>query len=379
MKARFRIYIICVLLCFLTVACGVHYKQYSDITPVNVGLSSEQLDNITKSLQEDVKNKDIPGAVALIYRKGKIAYLTSIGMQDKNVGKSMSRNSIFRIYSMSKPIVSVAVLILQDEGKLNINDPLAKYIPEFKKMKVGVEIVDEDTGDTKKFYTVPAKRMITIKDLLRHTSGLTYSIFGESRVKSMYKDAGILNKDQTISELTLKISKLPLAYQPGTIWEYSRSTDVLGHLVEVVSGMTLDRFLAGRIFIPLEMKDTGFYVKKDNLDRVAEPDPQIKWFSKPSEPPKTLSGGGGLFSTTDDYLRFALMLFNGGELNGKRILKYKTVKLMTRDHLGSLSNRNDPFYYPGPGYGFGLGVAVRKDKKAWREGSVGDYGWEGIA
>jgi CubicO group peptidase (beta-lactamase class C family) len=383
MRSGFRILFAFALLLLFATTCvtpSVRTVKYSVIAPESVGLSSEHLEQITKKLEEDVAKGMIPGAVVLVARKGKIAYLISTGYQNKKTGIPMSRDSIFRIYSMTKPIVTVAILMLYEEGKLKLSDPLFKYLPEFKNMKVGVEIIDKETGDIEKFITVPAKRQITIQDLLTHTSGFTYGFIGTSSVKQMYLKAGILNANQTLAEFVNKLSKIPLFFQPGTKWDYSRSTDVLGRVVEVVSGMTLDRFLEEMIFRPLGMKDSGFYVKKEDIARLTEPvniPPAL--LKNATALPKMLSGGGGLVSTVDDYYRFLHMLLNGGEIDGRRILKKETITLMTRDHLGTLSKRTDPFYRPGKGYGFGIGFAVRKEQKGWKDGSVGDYWWGGFA
>ena len=282
----------------------------------------------------------------------------------------MKTDSIFRIYSMTKPIVSVAVLMLLDEGKISLDDPISKYIPELGGLKVGVEDPIEE------FKMVPSKRDMTILDLLRHTSGLTYGVFFTSKVKSLYKEAGIHDRNQTVEEMVARLAKLPLAHEPGTTWEYSRSTDVLGHLIQVVSGMPLDRFLGERIFKPLKMVDTGFWVKPEKQNRIAQPsNPKLL---NVATPPKFLSGGGGLVSTAGDYARFAQMLLNGGELDGVQILKPETVALMTKDHLGPLGNRNDQEYFPGPFSGFGLGVAVYNKPFPFREtGSFYWIGWAG--
>ncbi|MBW2179954.1 MAG: beta-lactamase family protein, partial [Deltaproteobacteria bacterium] len=296
MKRKLSILIICISLCILIASCGSNFtivKEYSKTAPESVGLSSQQLDEITKMLKGDVAKGRIPGAVAMVFRKGEIPYLVSVGMQDKRADIPMTRDSIFRIYSMTKPIVSVAAMILCDEGRLHLDDPISKYLPEFKTMKVGVEIIGRSTAERDTFYTVPAKGKITVRDLHMHTAGLTYGVFGTSAVKSMYLDAGVPDTDQTLSEKVRKISRLPLAYQPGTVWEYSRSHDVLGRLVEIVSGVTLDRFLKERIFRPLGMKNTGFYVKSGNHGRIAQTNSMIP-LSDVTVPPKLLSGGGGL-------------------------------------------------------------------------------------
>jgi CubicO group peptidase (beta-lactamase class C family) len=332
-------------------------------------------------VKADLEAGRIPGAVVLVARRGKIAYFESFGMRDKAAGTPMQKDTIFRIYSMTKPITSVAVLMLLEEGQISLRDPISKYIPELGDLQVGVEGTNSDTGKVT-FTTVPAEREITILDLLRHTSGLTYGVSGQSAVKTQYKKAGIHSRDQTLAELIEKLGTLPLLYQPGTRWEYSRSTDVLSRLIEVVSGLSLDRFLNERIFRPLGMTDTGFYVPAEKLDRVAERQPRD---GKPrplhdvTAPPKLLSGGGGLVSTAGDYVRFAQMLLNGGELEGTRILGRNTVECMTADHLGSMAKVRRG-YRPGPGYGFGLGVAVRLHQGvAGVSGSPGDYWWIGWA
>lgn len=374
MKESMKLIVGCLLIAGLLVGCAAdspRIKGYMDVVPEDYGLSSTKLYQISENLRKDVDNRIVPGAVALIARKGKIVYFEHAGMQIQEKHIPMSNDSIFRIYSMSKPVTSVAALILHDDRKLKINDPVSKYLPEFGNLKVAIE----ENGELKS--TEPAKREMTIKDLLMHTSGLTYGIFGYSAVKTMYQEADIGSRDQPLSTMTKKLGSIPLAFQPGSKWEYSRSTDVLGRVIEAASGMTLDRFFEQRIFRPLGMKDTGFYVPQKNLGRVAEPDDDE--LMDVTRKPVKLSGGGGLVSTAEDYYRFAQMLLNGGVLEGRRLLKEDTVKLMTQDHLGSLSETTDVWYLPGKGYGFGLGVAVRKQKEAGMEGTVGDYWWEGIA
>lgn len=327
-------------------------KTYSlpKAKPEEVGLSSEKLADLGNFIETSVKNNMIPGAVVLVARDGKIAYLESYGIRDEITQAPMKTDSIFRIYSMTKPIITVAVLMLAEEGKISLDDPISKYLPELKDLKVGVE------GPDGQFKLVPCEKEITILDLLKHTSGLTYGIFFYSKVKSMYKEAGIHSREQSSEELVTKLGKLPLAYQPGSRWEYSRSFDVLGRLIEVVSGKPLDAFLEERIFKPLKMVDAGFHVKPDKMNRLAQLND--KQFLDVSAPPKFLSGSGGLVSTAGDYARFLQMLVNGGELDGVRILSKKSVALMTKDHLGPLGNRTDSQYFPSPSAGFGLGVAV---------------------
>jgi CubicO group peptidase (beta-lactamase class C family) len=351
--------------------------------PGQVGLSSERLARIGQALNRDVEQGLIPGAVVLVARKGRIAYFESFGMRDKAAAAPMTRDAIFRIYSMTKPVTSLAVMMLQEEGRLHITDPVAKHLPSLAKLQVGIERIDPVTGQTT-FYTVPADRPMTIQDLLRHTSGLTYGLFGASRVKKMYTEAGADSNDLTNAELVERLSKLPLAYQPGTTWEYSRSTDVLGRVVEVVSGVTLGRFFEERIFRPLGMTDSGFFVPRDKHGRIAQPAVEPSTGKVPdlidvTAPPKYESGGGGAVSSVSDYARFAQMLLNGGQLDGVRLVSRKTIEHMTSDHLGTRIDPG-PAYLPGPGYGFGLGFAVRKEAglSGW-PGSAGEYSWGGFA
>lgn len=346
--------------------------------PESVGLSAKRLERLSSVLKADVEKGRIPGAVMLIERRGKVAYFESFGMRDKAKAAPMTKDAIFRIYSMTKPITSVAVMMLAEEGRFRLNDPVARHLPQLQGLKVGVEKLGPEGGALE---MVPANRSMTVQDLLRHTSGLTYGVFGRSAVKTLYNQAGVGRPDDT-ADLVEKLSKLPLAYQPGTTWEYSHSTDVLGRLVEVASGMPLDQFFQERIYTPLGMKDSGFFVPAEKLDRLAEPGPHPETGAPErvmdvTKPPKYISGGGGSVSTTTDYLRFCRMMLNGGELDGVRLLGRKTVELMTADHLGPIAG---PAFIPGPGFGFGLGFAVRKDTGGpAMPGSAGDYYWGGLA
>jgi CubicO group peptidase (beta-lactamase class C family) len=352
--------------------------------PASLGFSVERLGRLGGVLQADIKTGRIPGAVVLVTRHGKAGYFEAFGLQNKQSGMPMRKDSIFRIYSFTKPIVSVAVMMLWEEGRFDIDDPIAKYLPEFKNLKVAVvrkDAQDKISGDLE-----PAKRQPTIQQLLTHTGGLSYDILPKSPgnpVRQMYVDAGIGNPNDTLAETVVKIGKLPLAAEPGTVWEYSRSTDVLARLVEVVSGLTIDRFLEARIFEPLGMKDTSFWVPQEKLDRLAEPFANDPITGNPvhlidvSKEPKFLSGNYGLVSTAGDYTRFMQMLINGGRFGEVRILGPKTVQYMTNDQIGAVRG---PTYLPGPGYGFGLGFAVRlTEGRAPEAGSVGNYGWVGTA
>ena len=338
------------------------------------GFSAERLRQFDATVRAEVDAGRIPGFVMLVARDGQVVLSSAYGKQDPAAGNPMAPDSIFRIYSMTKPIVSVAAMILVEEGRMQLADPVAKYIPELKDLKVGV-----DKGGTLEL--VAARRPITIHDLLRHTSGLTYGVFGKSLVKDLYTKNGVDSSDHTNADFVKKLATVPLAYQPGSTWEYSRSTDVLGHVVERVSGQDLDRFLEERILKPLRMRDTAFYVEPAKHARIAEAFAKEPGSSTPTnmlkirEKPKYLAGGQGLVSTAGDYLRFAQMLLNGGELDGVRIVSKKTVEFMTSDHLGGIRG---PAYLPGPGYGFGLGVKVRTSAgEADSPGSLGDYDWGG--
>jgi CubicO group peptidase (beta-lactamase class C family) len=345
--------------------------------PEDVGLSTERLARLTKITRDHVEAGRLPGAVMLLARQGKIAYLESLGYRDRDKGLAMTPDALFRIYSMTKPITSVAVMMLQEEGHFQIYDPVSRYLPELAKLKVASERTDASTG-AKTVEFVDATREITIQDLLRHTSGFTYGNRGNRPVHRMYQDTKIGSRGDTNAEMVTKLGALPLLYQPGTRFEYGRSTDVLGRLVEVVSGQSLGQFFEERIFRPLGMRDTAFFVTPANLARAAQPwqrpggPPMTPRFDV-ALPPRYESGGGGLVGTAEDYLRFCLMLLNGGEWNGARLLGKKTVEYMTADHLGSIPVST-------PGLGFGLGFQVRRDAGiAGMAGSVGEYGWAGNA
>ena len=320
----------------------------------------------------------------MIQRNGKTAYFNSFGVRDPGTKEPMTPDTIFRIYSMSKPITTVAAMMLVEEGKLQLDDPLSKYIPAFANVKVGVEKKGEDGAMG--LDLVPAKRPITIQDLMRHTSGLTYGFFGEGLVKKAYVDADLNAGDVDNAEFAERIAKLPLAYQPGTTWDYSQSTDILGRVIEVVSGKSLYQFEKERLLEPLGMKDTAFYVTdpaKKSL--VAEPFPNDRTIGNNSvmgDPRVTRrweSGGGGMVSTIGDYARFAQMMLNGGTLDGRRYLSPKTVAYMGSNHIAPGSGVTPgPYYLPGPGFGFGLGFAVRTEAGvSATEGSVGEMNWSG--
>ena len=339
------------------------------------GFSAERLRQFDATVRAEVDAGRIPGFVMLVARDGQVVLSSAYGKQDPAAGNPMAPDSIFRIYSMTKPIVSVAAMILVEEGRMQLADPVAKYIPELKDLKVGVE-----KGGSLEL--VSAQRPITIQDLMRHTSGFTYGVFGKSLVKDLYTKNGVDSSEHSNADLVKKLATVPLMFQPGSTWEYSRSTDVLGHVIERITGQDLDRFLDERILKPLGMRDTAFHVDSAKHGRIAEPFAKDPASGAPNnlikvrDKPRYLSGGGGMVSTAADYLRFAQMMLNGGELDGVRIVSKKTIDYMTSDHLGGIRG---PAYLPGPGYGFGLGVKVRTSAgEADSPGSVGDYDWGGL-
>ncbi len=361
--------------------------------PEDAGFSSQRLSRITQFFQSEVDKGAIPGAVLLVSRNGKIVYRQAIGYQDRESKIPMKPDTIFRIFSMTKPIATVAVMMLAEEGKINVMAPVARYLPEFKDVKVGVEKPDPATG--KPTLTLePPVRPMTVQDLLRHTSGLVYGPFGNTLVHQAYNQANLFDPGQTLAEFVTKLSKLPLAHQPGSTWEYGMSTDVLGRIVEVVSGMPFDRFLEERITKPLRMPDTAFYLNPAQIARTAEPQVDPATGKRPQvgevadltrEKVKWFSGGGGMVSTASDYARFCQMLVNRGELDGVRLLSPKALAVMTSDQLppdaarvGMLQATQDLSPLPELGQSFGLGFAVRTAPGHTAvSGSVGDYFWAG--
>ena len=354
------------------------------VKPEQVGMSSQRLQVLTDKLKADVAAKKIPGAVLLIARHGKVAYFESVGKLGPADDVPMSRDGIFRIYSMSKPITTVAAMMLVEDGRLKLEDPVSMYLPEFAKPLVGVEKPGPDGKPV--LETVPARRQITVQDLMRHTSGITYGFFGPGLVKKAYDEAGLFKDDLNNDEFSRRVAALPLAYQPGTTWDYSHSTDILGRVVEVVSGQSLLQFEQARILGPLEMRDTSFYVTDTTKQpRIAEPfanDRSIGSnadFNDPRVTRRWESGGGGMVSTARDYARFLQMLLNGGTLDGKRILGPQTIAFMTADHATTGAGITPgPLYLPGAGYGFGLGFAVRRSNgEAPVPSAAGEYNWAG--
>ena len=364
--------------------------------PEQVGMSTPRLGRVTETFKQEVEQGKLPGAVIMVARKGRLVYAEAFGMQDKGKGTPMSRETIFRIYSMTKPLASTALMMLVEEGKVQLTDPVSKFLPAFKGQQVSVAQADS-TFARVNYTLVPAAREMTIQDLLRHTSGLAYGeITQNAPVKNAYSKSGVYKsaidyeaRDLAPQEQVELLGKAPLAHQPGTVWEYSLAVDVQGRVVEAVTGKRLADFMDERIFKPLKMTDTGFWVPKEKMGRLAEALPTDPASGLPnklidvSAPPKNDSGGAGGVSTASDYLRFCQAMLNGGQLDGVRILSRSTVQLMTSDHLGT---RIATPVQPGelllgtPGYTFGLGFAVRQGNGvAGVHGSAGEFMWAGYA
>ncbi len=351
--------------------------------PEEVGLSPQRLARIGDWLRAEVAQQKIPGAVIMVVRGGKVAYLDVMGQRGPDNPAPMKADDIFRIYSMTKPIVSVAALMLVEEGRLLLDAPVARYIPAFAGVKVGIE--KTDANGQKTLELVAPRRPMTVQDLMRHTSGLTYGFFGEGLVKKLYVDSNITtSRELTNAEFAERIATMPLAYHPGSTWDYSHSTDILGRIVEVVSGQTLYAHLKSRLLDPLGMPDTTFYVPEPARQaRLAEPmaDDRSIGVNAPVSDPRIVgkmeSGGGGLVSTAPDYARFLMMLRNGGQLDGRRYLSPRTLDYMLANHLDANVVRT-PLYLPGAGYGFGLGVAVRTSTgESASASALGEYTWGG--
>ncbi|MGY3549718.1 CubicO group peptidase (beta-lactamase class C family) [Bradyrhizobium sp. USDA 4472] len=345
----------------------------------------EGLAKVSDYIRNEIATGKIPGAILLLQQHGKPVYYENFGVRDVATEISMSADTIFRLYSMSKPVTSVLAMMLVEEGKLAINDPVSKYIPAFADMKVGVEKKAEDNKVSLELE--PLNRPVTIEDLMRHTAGIPYGYYGGDLVNKLYADAGLFdNKDRTNAEFVAKIAALPLAEQPGTIWDYGHGTDVLGRIIEVISGESLYQFAKERLLDPLGMKDTAFYVADPaKWPRIAEPMPQDRAISPMTEvrdirkPLKWESGGGGLVGSIGDYARFSQMLLNRGTLDGRRYLKPETIAVMTSDHVGPETHvERDRNYYPGESSGYGLGVAVRTSVPPGTSWPVGEYRWDGV-
>ena len=361
-----------------------------------VGMSKQKLERISTALKQEIDEGKLPGVVVMVARKGKLVYSDAIGFQDKGSSKPMAFDSLFRIYSMTKPLVAVGAMVLVEEGKIQLTDPVSKFLPAFKGQQVSVARADGEFAKIS-YAIVPADRENTIQDLFRHTAGLAYGeITVNTPVKEAYIKAGLYNTDRdydarglTPPDFVERIAKAPLAHQPGTVWEYSLAIDVLGRVIEVAAGKRLGGYLDERLFKPLRMSDTTFWVSPDKVGRLAQALPVDPASGLPnklidvSSPPGNDSGGAGAISTAADYLRFAQMLANGGQLDGVRVLSRTSVQLMTSDHLGA---RIAAPLTPGelllgtPGYTMGLMFAVRQGNGiAGVSGSAGEFMWAGYA
>jgi len=352
----------------LALSALAYAGQIAVHAPQDVGMSPEKLARVSTAVRGLVDAEKAAGASVLVARKGKVVFFETFGMMDREAGKPVAEDTIFRFYSMTKPVTSVAVMMLHEQGKVKLDDPVSKHIAPFK----GLKVYDESGTHVK------TEREMTVRDLLRHTSGLTYGFFGNTAVDKMYRRKGVLDKKTSLDDMARKLGEIPLLYQPGTRWHYSVSTDVLGHLVEVVSGEKLGAFFQNQIFRPLGMKDTAFHVVSDKVKRFAvcygpQPGGGLRVSDSPRKSqflrkPGLLSGGGGLLSTMDDYLQFCRMLLNKGEPDGQRLLNVETVAMMTQNQLPDGVNWNDQ--------GFGLGFSVRITEGKY---GAGEYGWGGAA
>jgi CubicO group peptidase (beta-lactamase class C family) len=347
--------------------------------------SPAKLERVGDYMRNEVATGKIPGAIVLIQQHGRPVYFEKFGVRDVESKHPITEDTIFRLYSMSKPITSVVAMMLVEDGKLRLDDPLSKYIPAFADVKVGVEKRDE-SGKVA-LALEPLQRPITIEDLLRHTSGLTYGFYGESAVRKLYANADLFEGDFDNAQFADRLARLPLQEQPGTLWDYGHSTDVLGRVIEVVSGKSLFEFEKERLLDPLGMNDTAFYVADESKrPLIAQPMPDDRFTSPlagirdPMRPRRWQSGGAGMVGTIGDYARFAQMLLNGGTLDGHRYLKPETVALMTSDHIGPETKiARDDFYFPGADSGFGLGFAVRTVQPSGTRLAIGEYRWDGVA
>ena len=363
---------------FYTTALAETASSLQQVRPEKVGMDAKKLGLVDQKMEELIKEGRLAGGIVVVARKGKVVHFGTYGKRDIENDLPVEKDTIFRIYSMTKAITSVAALMLNEEGKLNLDDPLSKYFPSLKAMKV----LEKDE-------LVEAASEPTVADLLRHTSGLTYAWSSNKKISQALKDAGVLYRDKKVVPMVSGMDKVPLLFQPGTDWVYGCSTDVLGGVVEVASGIPLDQFFRERIFKPLQMADTEFYVPADKSDRFAanynykegkltlKDDPKTTRYL---ESPAFKSGGGGLCSTASDYMRFLLMIENGGKFDGKKYLKKKSVKLMTTNQIpkgGGWVTFGDEVR---EGVGFGHGFSVRVKMSVWDpDGRVGEYGWGGAA
>jgi CubicO group peptidase (beta-lactamase class C family) len=370
----------------LAVATGRPGAGNAESSPsVPAGFSRAKLERVGDYIRNEIATGKIPGAIVLIQQHGHPVYFESFGVRDVESKLPMTADTIFRLYSMSKPITSVAAMMLVEDGKLRLDDAVAKYIPAFADVKVGVEKRGE--GGKSELVFGQLDRPITVEDLLRHSSGLTYGFYGDSAVRKLYANSDLFEGDFDNAQFAGRIAKLPLAEQPGTLWDYGHSTDVLGRVIEVVSGQSLFGFEKQRLLDPLAMTETAFYVADAaKRPRIAEPMPNDR-FATPVAgirdsvlPRRWESGGAGMVGTIGDYAHFLQMLLNGGTFEGRRYLKPETIALMTSDHIGPETKiARGQFYFPGDDSGFGLGFAVRTSTPPNKSWPLGEYRWDGVA
>ena len=348
-------------------------------------MSAETLGQITDVMRDFVQNERIAGAVTMVSRRGEVVYCEAIGMQYREAEILMKRDTVFRIYPMTKPITSVAAMMLCEQGKLSLDDPLSKYVPQFSNLRVYAG------GASDEIETVATARPVTIRDLLRHTSGFTYGHFGITEVDRLYRQRRVVTRDQPLSEMVDRLAEIPLCCLPGTTFRYSVSTDVLGHVIEIISAVSLDEFFAKNIFEPLDMTDTGFHLPPEKTGRFAATyaprllkgdlrmidDPTKSRFLKA---PRMRSGGGGLVSTADDYMKFCHMLVASGEYHGGHLLSAESVAEMTRNQIPTAALPIKVAGIQFRGVGFGLGFSVRVEQVKYAPYiPIGEYGWSGVA
>lgn len=365
-----------IVLAEILLAGAIEAAELPHALPETVGMSSARLERLTSGMGTLVEQGRLAGVVVAVAKDGKVVHFEASGKRDVESGAPMRTDSIFRIYSMTKPITAVAMLMLMEESKWQLDDPVARHIPEFANLKVAV--VDGITGSVNE---VAPDHPMTMRELMTHSGGLTYGIFGSTAVDKRYTEVNVLDRAQPLQAMIDKLARIPLLFQPGERWHYSVAADVEGYLVEKLSGMPLPEFLERRIFKPLEMKDTAFQVPTEKLARFATfytYDRDQKLIIHPSEDytsaPALPMGGSGLVSTASDYLRFCQMLLNGGELGGRRLLSPLTVELMTKNMLPAATKSLEP------GIGFGLGVAIIEDPiAAGGYHGKGTYSWGGAA
>jgi CubicO group peptidase (beta-lactamase class C family) len=381
---------------FLVFSASVAAQPLPVADPESVGMSTKRLGNITAVFKQEVEQGKLPGAVIMVARKGKLVYSQAFGKLNNESGGEMTPDSLFRIYSMTKPLVSTALMMLVEDGRVQLTDPVSKYLPSFKDPVVSVPVLDQ-VSQNLTYKLVPAAREPNIHDLLRHTSGLAYGeLTRNNLVREAYIKAGVYKPDFDFDSrgpsgpaMAESLGKAPLAQQPGTTWEYSLSVDVQGRVIEAVTGKRLGEFMEERLFRPLKMSDTAFSIPASHKSRLAESFPKDPASGMPNKlinvalQPGNDSGGAGAVSTAGDYLRYCQAMLNGGHLDGERILARPTVALMTSDHLGSAINtamNPGALLLGSPGYTFGLGFLVRQgDGMAAVHGSAGEFTWAGYA